>query len=252
MAEVIDDPKSAKAAYSRQYEKLSQEFARVISPRRGMVAEIGCGRGQLTVPLANLLPRVRFQAVDTFAGAYAGTMPELSKALLRAGLKGRVKVYKSDYLDWLWEEYSDRYVAIVSSEFLPEIDSYELSRFMSECFRVLRRGGVTIHSFLSSTPRNNRQRLLIEADSDPRWTETPPKEWFSPKSSQVVSVLRRAEFRNVGVKRIKSNLIIRAKAAQQLLESWDVRRSFWKKYNTRLETNGLEVPDWMIVWARKS
>jgi SAM-dependent methyltransferase len=247
LTEAIDDPREVEQAFTRQYEKLAREFSHLIQSKRGILAEIGCGRGQLTIPLAKLLPDTRFRVVDTFTGAYMGTLRKLNKALLRARLKNRVKVYRADYLAWFWDQYSDSYARVISSEFLPEIDSYELSMFLSECYRVVRPGGLAAHSFLSGTPRNNRQKLLIEADSNPIWTRTPPKEWFSPRATFVVSRLRRAGFGNMQVWRVKSNLIIRGGAAKELLRSWDVRRSFWKKYKTRLVRAGLEIPDWLII-----
>ncbi len=250
--EIVEDPSEVKSAYARQYEDLAREIAKLVPNRSGVLAEIGCGKGQLTIPLAKLLPQHQFNVVDTFSGAYAGTLSQLTKALSRAMLKSRVKVHVADYLDWLWGEFSDKYAGVISSEFLPEIDSYELSMFLSECYRVLRHGGLTIHSFLSPTPRNPRQRLLIEADTNPIWTKTPPKEWFSPRPDQVVSTLERAEFRNIRVKRIKSNLIIRARAAEHLFESWHVKSSFWKKHRTRIVREGLEIPDWMIISGRKA
>jgi hypothetical protein len=189
--------------------------------------------------------------VDTFAGAYTGTLRLLNKALLQARLKNRVKVYKADYLAWLWDQYSDSYAGVVSSEFLPEIDSYELSMFLSECYRVVRPGGIAVHSFLSPIARNRRQRLLIEADTDPIWTKTPPKEWFSPKPTFVVSKLMRIGFRGVHVKRVKSNLIIRGEAARSFIQSWDVKSTFWKTRNVELVSEGLEVPDWVIISGRK-
>jgi len=111
---------------------------------------------------------------------------------------------KADYLDWLWEEFSDKYAGVISSEFLPDIDFYELSRFLSECYHILRHSGITVHSFLSPTPRNRRQRLLIDADTKPIWAKTPPKEWFSPKPAFVVSKPMRTGFRDVRVKRSRA------------------------------------------------
>ncbi len=123
--------------------------------------------------------------------------------------------------------------------------------FLSECYRVVRPGGLTVHSFLSPIARNRRQRLMIEADSNPKWTRTPPKEWFSPKPALVVSVLRRVGFRNLRTERIESNLIIKGDAVRSFLHSWDVRNDFWKTYKSQLVIGGLEVPDWMIVSSRK-
>ncbi len=251
MLQVVDDPRKVENAYAHQYENLAREIANLVPTRNGVLAEIGCGRGQLTIPLAKLLPRHRFNVVDMFSGAYSGSLSQLNKALSRARMKSRVKVHIADYLDRLWQEFSDKYVGVISSEFLPEIDSYELSMFLSECYRVVRPGGLTVHSFLSPTPRNNRQRLLIEADTNPIWTKTPPKEWFSPKPAFVRSLLKRMGFRSVQIKAVKSNLIFRAGAAKELLRSWDVRSSFWKTYKTRLVRAGLEIPDWLIISGRK-
>ena len=251
LVQIIDDPRKVENAYACQYENLARKIADLVLAKSGILAEIGGGKGQLTVPLAKLLPRLRFDVVDTFSGTYSGTLSRLNKALFRAKLNGRVKVRVADYLDWMWEEFSDKYVGVISSEFLPEIDSYELSMFLSECYRVLRPGGITIHSFLSPTPRNPRQKLLIEADTNPLWTKTPPKEWFSPKPTYVVSKLRRTGFRDVHVERMKSNLIIRAEAVKAFLHSWDVRSAFRKAHKVELAREGLEVPDWMMVSGRK-
>src|SRR3989441_10651944 len=186
MGQIVDDPRKVESAYAHQYENLARKIANLVPTRRGVLAEIGCGKGQLTIPLAKLLPRHQFNLVDTFTGAYSGTLGQLNRALSGAKLTSRVKVHKADYLDWLSEEFSDKYVGVISSEFLPEIDSYELSMFLSECYRVVRPGGLTVHSFLSPIGRNRRQRLMIKADTNPIWTKTPPKEWFSPKPTHVV------------------------------------------------------------------
>jgi 2-C-methyl-D-erythritol 4-phosphate cytidylyltransferase len=61
----------------------------------------------------------------------------------------------------------------------------------------------------------------------------------------------RIGFRDVHVKKVKSNLIIKADAARSFLHSWDVRNAFLKAYKSQLATEGLEVPDWMIVSGRK-
>jgi ubiquinone/menaquinone biosynthesis C-methylase UbiE len=248
---VIDDPRKVESIYDHQYDYLARDFANLVPKRNGVLAEIGCGKGQLTVPLAKLLPRHRMNVVDKFSGSYSGTLRRLNHALSQAKLRSRVQVHIGDYLDWLSREFSDKYMGVISSEFLPEIDSYELFMFLSECYRVVRPGGLTGHSFLSPTPRNARQRLLIEADTNPIWTKTPPKEWFSPKPTVVVSELMRTGFRNVHVKRVKSNLIIRAEAVKVFLHSWDVRSAFWKTHKIELAREGLEVPDWVIVSGRK-
>ncbi len=219
--------------------------------KRGVLLEVGAGEGQLTIPLARLLPRYRFILVDSFRGSYSTQKRAVMSAISKAGLKGRVEVNVGDYLRWLSREVSGAYDAVISSEFLPEIDSDGLSRFARECFRIARAGCPTIHSFLSPIPRNKRQRLMIEADSNPKWTKTPPKEWFSPRPSLVVARLRRAGFRHLRVQRIKSNLVIRGEAVKNFIHVWEIKRSFWEVHKSRLQRSGLEVPDWIIVSGRK-
>src|SRR3989454_7123309 len=113
MEQVVEDPRNVETAYVQQYENLAKEIANLVPTRKGILAEIGCGKGQLTIPLAKLLPRHRFDVVDTFAGAYSGTLGQLNRALSGAKLTSRVKVHKADYLDWLSEEFSDKYVGVI-------------------------------------------------------------------------------------------------------------------------------------------
>ena len=117
MIRVVDNPKKVEDAYARQYENLASEIANLVLTRRGILAEIGCGEGRLTIPLAKLLPRHRFNVVDTFTGAYSGALGRLNQALFVAKLKSRVKVNVADYLDWLWEEFSDKYAGVISMSF---------------------------------------------------------------------------------------------------------------------------------------
>jgi len=76
-------------------------------------------------------------------------------------------------------------------------------------------------------------------------------EWFSPSPGIVVDYLRSAGFRRLRQIRLKSGLVIRSKAARQLLKDWDIRRSYWKLHSRTLEMDGLEIPDWIIVGGIK-
>ena len=139
-----------------------------------------CGKGQFTVPLLKRLPNCRI-AVDRFEGPYHSDRSDLAAAISRNKLRARVTIVKADYLDWMTAQVGEKYDAVVSNDFVAEIDSWGLRRFLSECHRILRPGGISVQSFLSPKPRNRRQRRLIEADSNPKWTKDPPLEWFSPQ-----------------------------------------------------------------------
>jgi len=244
---VISHPKYLESAWLALYDKLAKSFADLLRFNTGHLVEIGCGRGQLTVPLSRLVANSPITVVDKFAGPYSKDLKLLRAALAQEKLGKRVDMAFSDYSRWLLEQRDNKYDAMISNEFLCEIDSIEMRRFLSECYRVLRPGGITIHGFLSPRARNARQRLLIEADSDPKWTKYPPKEWFSPRPKSVADQLRQTGFRGVRTHVIRNSLIVRASAAQQLLRRWNFKESFWRLHQERLIREGLEIPDWVVV-----
>ena len=247
----ISEPRELGAAWSGQYARLAELFSRVLPKKRGVLVEIGCGKGQLTIPLAERLPRCQIIGLDRFRGSYSQVQTELLSNLASLGKNLAIKVIVSDYKAWLSNQQNSKYDAIISSEFLPEIDSKSMRGFFVESYRVLKAGGTTIHSFLSPKPRNGRQRRLIEADSDPRWTKTPPTEWFSPPPSLVLDYLRLAGFKRPMRARLRSGLVIRSTAARELLKDWDIRQFYWQAHRGVLEKEGLEIPDWLVISACK-
>lgn len=244
---VVLGPKDLGEAWQQQYERLAEKMASLLLAKRGILVEIGCGKGQLTIPLAQRVSHYRTVAIDNFKGPYSADRLELSNAIARNKMRTRINPVVGDYLAWLTNQPPSRYDATISSEFLPEIDTGGTHRFFAECHRVLRNSGVTIHSFLSPVARNHRQKRLIEADSNPKWTETPPVEWFSPPLNLVVNLLKWVGFRRLRQFRFASGLIFRSDAAREVLRRWDVRGSYWKTHRRVLEREGLEIPDWIVV-----
>ena len=248
---IVSDPKALDSAWSLQYAQVAKNMARMVPRRAGVLVEVGSGEGQLTVPFASLVPHYKIVALDRFKGPYSGNKAALLSAIAMNRLKRRIKVVVSDYNAWLTGQPNFRYDGVVSSEFLPEITSKRMVHFFDQCHRVTKPGGITVHSFLSPQPENARQKRLIDADSNPKWTKTPPLEWFSPSQGIVVDYLRSAGFRRLRQVRFKSGLVIRSKAARQLLKDWETRRSYWKLHSATLERDGLEIPDWIIVGGIK-
>jgi len=246
----VSDPEELDKAWRQQYENLAREFAKLIGKRRTII-EIGCGRGQLTIPLAKLV-RGRLLTVDSFDWPYSAAYHSILNMVSKENLIGRILVFKEDYRNFMSRQDDARFEAVISSEFLPEIDSARTREFLSECHRILKRGGVSVHSFLSPVPKNLRQRLLIEADTNPKWTKTPPDEWFSPSWNLMNKELRRVGFKGTKVIRVKSDLIVKGDAAKKLLREWEVRETFWKTHKTFLVSQGLEIPDWIICVGRKT
>jgi len=249
-AKIISHPRYIESAWLEQYEGLAKRFACLLRSNIGDLVEIGCGRGQLTIPLSRLVASDRITLVDRFTGPYSKDHRRLKSTLAREKLR-KVSVVVSDCARWLSRQPRGRYDALISNEFLCEIDSAEMGSFLSECYRVLKPKGITIHGFLSPHARNFCQRLTIEADSNPRWTKFPPKEWFSPEPESVAYQLGRTGFRRVRTLKIRTNLRIKASAARKLLKRWGVKETFWKLHEEQLKREGLEIPDWILVTGLK-
>jgi len=243
---IVTDPRRVRNAWAGQYQKLVRQFARLLRSETGSLVEIGCGRGQLTIPLSKHVGNT-FLIVDNFDGPYSKDYRLLKSALVKEKLKSRIHVITSDYADWLSRQSSGQYDALISNEFLCEINAEDMHKFLSECYRVLRPTGVTVHGFLSPNPENPRQRLVIESDTDSRWTDFPSEEWFSPPPSLVKNQLRQIGFRKIRTFELKSGLIIKASAARTFLKRWGIKEGFWQVYKERLAQEGLEIPDWIII-----
>ncbi|HYB84557.1 MAG TPA: class I SAM-dependent methyltransferase [archaeon] len=244
----MTEPSNLETAWARQYERVGKVFLALLGMKRGKVAEIGCGKGQLTFPLAKRTTSIRFTLVDRFVGTnYSRNYRELLRGLRKARLTKRAKIVVSDYVKWLGAQENCTYDAVISSEFIPELDSDQTHQFIQQCFRILKPKGVTIHSFLSPIPRNSQQRLLMTADSNPLWTRTPPKEWFSPKPERIVRELEKTGFHRIREKILAARLIMKGNAAKSWLKSAEVKSGFYERHKGLLTTSGLEVPDWVIV-----
>ena len=67
--EAVTDPSDLETAWSEQYDRLARVVAGLLGRKHRRMAEIGCGRGQLTIPLAKRARNLRFVLVDRFVGA---------------------------------------------------------------------------------------------------------------------------------------------------------------------------------------
>ena len=178
---------------------------------------------------------------------YSKNCRALVRNLTKARLTNRAKIVVSDYKEWARRQKDETYEAVISSEFIPELNSVETHEFIRECYRILKSEGIAVHSFLSPIPRNFRQSLLIRADSTPVWTHTPPKEWFSPKPDLVARDLRKTGFQQIQKTTLRARLVMKAGAARAWLRGAEVKASFYKKDKAILDECGLEVTDWIIL-----
>jgi cyclopropane fatty-acyl-phospholipid synthase-like methyltransferase len=131
-----------EAAWSKQYDRLARIFAKALGKGTQEIAEIGCGSGQLTIPLAKQASNLRFVLIDTFANTGTGSYSNRRYQALVSNLKKsklfrRVRIVTADYMEWIKKQDYEIYDAIISSEFLPEITSAEIRPFIRECYCML-------------------------------------------------------------------------------------------------------------------
>ena len=246
------DPNSLSEAWESQYAALAGRAARLLPSATENILELGCGRGQFTIPLAAVSPNARILAVDRFQGSYAPTYGELLASLWRGHLSQRVAVKRGDGLRWLSRRRSRGFQSVVSSEFLPEVTAKEMSTFFRNCFRVLDPGGSTVHIFLSPIARSPQQQLVIEADSDPRWTRRSPQGWFSPPPRLALSALAEAGFTRIRSEIIPSGLRFTRAAALRQLRRWGVRAAFGRLLGIDRGFSSLELPDWVMLSGKRT
>src|ERR1700756_2595321 len=87
-------PQDLERAWSQYYSRLAAHFvARINRKSLRVVLEAGCGKGQLTLPLIEMLPKgAQMIAIDSSRGPYAGWLTELKTRLMNKGLEERVRV----------------------------------------------------------------------------------------------------------------------------------------------------------------
>ena len=244
---VLSDSADLDRAWASEYARLARAITAVLPSRVSALVEVGCGRGQLTIPLARLLPNAEIDVIDRFEGPYSSDPRRLREGLKSAGLVDRVRELPGDATKVLKHQPTGSLDAVVSSEFLSELTTRGLTLFFESCHRALRDGGVSVHAFLSPLPGNDGQRLTIEADSNPRWTTHPPPEWFSPPPEMARKSLIAAGFTGVHVGVKQGRLRLTDSAARAQLERWGVRATFYRNHERSLRTHGLELPDWVVL-----
>jgi ubiquinone/menaquinone biosynthesis C-methylase UbiE len=237
---IANRPADLAKARIKYYDQLAAHFLEQIGPRRFRVLlEAGCGRGQLTIPLLNRLPRnVRMIAVDSSTGPYAGWLKELGRDLRAVGLENRVRLIKSDArrIRGVDDENVD---LVVSNELLCDLpyDS-QLEDAFREFYRILRPGGFMIHGEWSSSPAAEPQAFLV-------------KHWPSWTPDQLFTIMRKNGFHQFQVTYFGTTIHFGYENAVEELRSWGAKETFLRRYDKLLKREGIELPFEHIIRCQK-
>src|SRR5215831_2940730 len=166
---IAKSPSDIARAYTRYYAKLAEAFVALISVAdKRTVLEAGCGKGQLTIPLIERLPkRTLMIGVDSSRGPYAGWLPEVVLKVNQLGVVDRIRLIRSDARR-MKEVASNSIDALVSNELICDLTTRDdLNRVFKEFRRVLRPGGIMIHGEWSSWEDHRFNKLA--ACHSPAW-----------------------------------------------------------------------------------
>jgi ubiquinone/menaquinone biosynthesis C-methylase UbiE len=237
------------------YERLAAFLIERLDVKRAaVILEVGCGRGQLTLPLVRKVGKItedfKVIALDTSAGAYRGSLEILKKTLQKEELEDFVVAVEGDVINMNIME-NESVDLILSNEFLCELDRDGLGKAVKEFHRVLKPNGQMAHGELNPIPENEAQKLVIEANAHSTETSQPKPEWFSPFSDEVAVLLHKIDFKNIRTEYFETNVKMDYGTALKKLRQWTTHPGFIEKHLDDLKRFGFELPMEHVIFCEK-
>lgn len=244
-----------KPSIELMYNRLAKFFLNDINLHENMtILEGGCGRGQLTMPLINLienkLHNFKYFALDLSSGPYENALNALKRKIFKSKLEKRVEVVEGDVTSINVVE-DDYFSLIVSNELFCDLGQVGLEKALQEFYRVLKPNGQMCHSELISFPSNFPQEIFIKADSYSTETLTSEYEWFSPCADEVVALMHKTGFREFKVRYFETKVQLAFNDALEELQGWHIDESFFENNINDLKKHGIEYPLSHVIYCRK-
>ena len=252
MVKTINRARDLEFGVKRVYGRLADFLLENINlDRVSVVLEAGCGRGQLTLPLAERIgKRRRIIAFDISSGPYEGALKVLDRTIEEERLGGIIEIVKGDVRNMI--DVKDEEVdLIISNELFCELDRRGLKSAIREFYRILKRGQQMVHAELNPFAENKAQELFIRANSYSMETMTPRPMWFSPAADEIAVNLHKAGFTKIHVKYFETNLKLGFDIAMKQLIKWKTEPRFLAEYEKDLRRYGLEYPVEHVVFCEK-
>ncbi|MGD2247264.1 MAG: class I SAM-dependent methyltransferase [Candidatus Methanofastidiosia archaeon] len=227
-------------ACEKYYQLLAQFMVDITGTDFSIILEIGCGGGNLTGPLYDLLDSSVYIGVDLYSGVYVGSLSDMKKR--------KVHIMRGDVTQLGMSTESIE--CVFGNELLCELTREDTLSSIKEVFRVLKKGGMFVHGVLSPYPANKAQEMVILADSyseDPLYT----KEWFSPPADELAGMFYETGFFNIGILYFTETITFLGESAVNHVKSWHTNPEFFEKYEKDLLKYGLEYPMTQVIYGRK-
>ncbi len=250
--ETISTAKDLKFAVEQMYGRLADFLIENVDLGRvSLVLEAGCGRGQLTLPLAERIGgRCRIVAFDISSGPYDGVLRVLGRAVREKRLGEVIKIIKGDVRN-MFDIEDESVDLVISNELFCELDRRGLESALGEFHRILKHGKQMVHAELNPFAQNRAQELFIKANSYSLETMTPRPSWFSPTADEIAVNLHKTGFAKIHVRYFETNLKLGFNIAVRQLRRWKTAPTFLSRYERDMRKYGVEYPMEHAVFCEK-
>jgi len=222
------------------YERLARTIATCLpDSEEAVFLELGCGKGQLTLPLARALA-AKLKAVDRSEEE----VKALRRRLAQARLDGKVECWVKGIEEL--ELPGSSISGAVSNFLLGWLSEQEMLGMMRRCLHWIEDTGVMVHSDLLPIAESPAQEIALEQASALNNTLPSVKLWTP---DEVVDLAERAGFSQASVRYFDWRLSFSYEEAVEQLRRWHAKPEFIESRRMELREHGMEMPRSFIVSA---
>jgi len=172
--------------YAKSCEAVAKFLAKKLKVKpNSKITELGCGEGAFTIPLARELKNSQIIAIDKDRKA----LEKLKSNVKRFGLKN-VAIMKGDARK-LTKIENDSIDVVISHWLFGVITKHkDIRQIIKENYRILKKGGLVVHSESYPVCKNKAQWLYMKSDILAFHTR-----WWDPK--KIEQIMKRIRFRKI-------------------------------------------------------
>jgi len=244
----------------KEYAKSCEAVAKLLAKKlkvkpSSKIVELGCGAGAFTIPLARELKNSQIIAIDKDRKA----LEELKFNVKRFDFKN-VIIMKDDAREVNGIE-NDSIDFLFSHWLLGVIVKYkDVKQIVKESYRILKKGGLVVHSESYPVPKNKAQWLYMKSDTLAFHTR-----WWDPK--KIEKIIKKVGFKKISTKFLNFKIKIAPEISIPLIREWQKLEysftgrkqaifnpkleSFLKTHENEIKRYGLEFPTEYVIIATK-
>jgi SAM-dependent methyltransferase len=247
----ITNPEDIENAFFTYHTKLSSLIKnKIILKKVTTIIEIGSGPGTFTIPFISEIKNNfrKYYCIDPYYGSLNGNLDLLERKIYQHELTDRIEIIRKDARE-LPNLFSNINL-IIGHAVLCVLNKNQLKEVISACYRVLKQGGLFIHSEPSPFTLNKSEELLYKLNEYAN-ISIPDDMLYPPTGDRLAGIAYSIGFKSVCIEYTKIPLRFIGNAAIELIKSWDVKPEFLDKYGNEVLEVGIEFPMEQILICSK-